>query len=114
MAKKRKILGLTETVILQGNNRKKKVAARIDTGAKTSSIDVKLAKELGLGKVIRKKKVKSASGITVRPIKKAKIKLKDKVMFAEFTIADRNHMRYKVLVGRNILTKTGFLIDPAK
>ena len=34
-------------------------------------------------------------------------------MKSEFTIADRTHMKYKILVGQNIL-KEGFLVDPMK
>ncbi len=34
-------------------------------------------------------------------------------MKVHFSIADRAHMKYKVLIGKNILKK-GFLIDPSK
>jgi hypothetical protein len=121
MAKKTKttkrkiIIGLTEKVTLISSTKKKKkrVVARIDTGATKSSVDARLAAELALGPVIRTKLVKSASGSKLRPVIKAKIKIVDKTINSEFTIADRSHMKYRVLVGQNIL-KSGFLIDPSK
>ena len=112
--KKRKIIGLTEKVMVLGNNgHKKEVVAKIDTGATKSSIDVNLAANLNLGPVIRSKLVKSASGNKLRPVIEAKIKVKDKEIKSEFTLADRLHMKYQVLIGQNTL-KHGFLIDPYK
>jgi len=32
----------------------------------------------------------------------------------EFTLADRSHMTFPMLIGQNILTKGKFLIDPLK
>lgn len=119
MAKKKTnrkiIVGLTEkvTLISSTGKKKKRVIARIDTGATKSSIDARLAAELSLGPVIKTKLVKSASGSKLRPVIKAKIKIVDKTINSEFTIADRSHMKYRVLVGQNIL-KSGFLIDPSK
>jgi len=34
------------------------------------------------------------------------------VLNAEFSLADRGHMTYPLLVGQNILRKGNFLIDP--
>ncbi|MBU0470868.1 MAG: RimK/LysX family protein [Nanoarchaeota archaeon] len=112
---KKVILGLTEQVDLIGNQGQKiNIKARIDTGATSSSIDLGLAKELNLGPVVKSKVVKSASGVKKRPIVKAKIILREIEMEEEFTIANRNHMTYQVLIGQNILKKGNFLIDPLK
>lgn len=113
MAEEKQIISLMERVTVSGNSKEKEVNARIDTGAHTSSIDVKLAAELNLGPIIETKNVKSASGVGLRPIIKARIKIRGKTLESEFTIANRDHMKYSVLVGRNILSKAGFLIDPA-
>ncbi len=110
---KKNILSLMEKVVVMGPSKKKEVNARIDTGAHTSSIDVKLAAELNLGPIIETKNVKSASGIGLRPIIRAKINIKGKTISSQFTIANRDHMKYSVLVGRNILREAGFLIDPS-
>jgi len=108
------IVGLTEKVTIIGPKGKgKRVVARIDTGATKSSVDAKLAAELALGPIIKTKLIKSASGNKMRPVLKAEIKIAKKKLKEEFTVADRSHLRYKVLVGQNILKK-GFLIDPTK
>lgn len=112
MYEDRSIVGLTERIILNGKGHKKiDVKARIDSGATKSSIDINLAKTLKLGPVVKSKIVKSAHGKMRRPIVWAEIVLAGKKIKSMFTLADRNHMKYKVLIGQNILKK-GFLIDP--
>lgn len=109
------ILGLIEHVTVHGSkDREAEVLARIDTGATSSSIDYTLAGELQLGPVISSKVVKSASGIKKRPNLKVKITLKGIDIEEEFTLADRSHMTYKILLGQNVLKKGNFLIDPLK
>ena len=114
MAKAKKaIIGLTEKVKVIGKKGKSKtLMARIDTGATISSIDAKLAANLHLGPVVRTKLVKSAHGNKTRPVIPVKLKMAGKEIKSEFTIADRKHMKYAVLIGQNILKK-GFLIDPS-
>ena len=110
----KKIIGLTEKIRITGPDGKSKVLiARIDSGATISSIDNKLAAELKLGPVIRTKLVKQAQGSSSRAVIRAKLKLAGKNMEEEFTIADRKHMKFQILIGQNILKK-GFLIDPSK
>lgn len=109
------ILGLIEHVTVHGSkSREAEVLARVDTGATSSSIDYTLAGELQLGPVISSKVVKSASGIRKRPNIKVKISLKGIDIEEEFTLADRSHMTYKMLLGQNVLRKGNFLIDPLK
>ncbi|MFC1686905.1 RimK/LysX family protein [Nanoarchaeota archaeon] len=109
------ILGLSETVMIFGNNhQRKEVMARIDTGATNSSIDASIARLLELGPVKRTKLVKSASGKGRRAIIAVKVKLDNKILEDDFTIAERKHMTYPVLIGQNILKKGNFLIDPNK
>ena len=110
----RYILGLIENVILLGSNGEEELIARIDSGAITSSIDLNLAKKLNLGPAIRSKVVKSASGVSERPIIEAKIKINGNTIMDEFTLADRSHMTYPILIGQNILKQGKFLIDPLK
>ncbi|MBW3012272.1 RimK/LysX family protein [Candidatus Woesearchaeota archaeon] len=110
------LIGLTEKVTVKSMNgsRDKKAIARIDTGATKSSMDTDLAASLSLGPIIDTTLVKSASGSSVRPVIVAKIMLKGKEVESKFTLADRKHMSYKVLIGQNILKEGGFLIDPSK
>ncbi len=109
------VLGLIEHVTIQGNNGKEiTVTARVDTGATSSSIDYSLASELQLGPVLRSKIVKSAAGIKKRPTVKVTVALKGISIEEEFTVADRSHMTYRMLLGQNILKKGNFLIDPLR
>ena len=107
------IVGLTARIVIFGKKGKKEVIARIDTGATNSSIDEKLAKELDVGPELKHAKVKSTHGTRYRPVVVVDILIAGHHKNSEFTVADRSHMKYKVLIGQNILKK-GFLIDPSK
>ncbi len=109
--KDKAVLGLTEIVTLKGNE-EKEVLARIDTGATKSSMDLSLASELGLGPVVDSKLVKSAHGSKLRPVIEVDMEIKGEELEALFTLADREHMKFEVLIGQNVL-KNGFLVDPS-
>lgn len=111
--KNRTIVGLTEKIIIKSNSNKKELIARIDTGATKSSIDLSLASEIKLGPVVDSRLIKSAHGTKLRPVVEADVTLHGRTLRAKFTLADRNHMKYPVLIGQNILKK-GFLIDPSR
>ena len=107
------IVGLTENIsLITKNGESKQIAAKIDTGATRSSIDIKLATKLKLGPVIKSKIVKSASGNKLRPVIEGGVLMAGKKIKLEFTLADRTHMKYAVLIGVNVLKK-GFLVDPS-
>jgi len=110
------VIGLTERIMVKSPNGKihKKALARVDTGATKSSIDTAFAASLFLGPIIDSALVKSASGSSVRPVISAKIVLRGKEIESKFTLADRKHMAYKVLIGQNILKDNNFLIDPSR
>jgi len=107
------IVGLTEFVTIRGEKSCDDLIARIDTGATKSSIDLLLATKLGLGPVVDSKLIKSAHGMKLRPVVRAEVEIKGRKIRAKFTLADRNHMRYPVLIGQNILKKD-FLVDPSR
>jgi len=110
-AKKRLIIGLVETVILEN---KKKYKAKIDTGADSSSIDESILESLPEKKTISHKIIKSALGRVRRPTKMVEIELQGKKFNEKFTISNRKDLKYKILIGQDILKKEGFLIDPLK
>lgn len=110
---KKTTLGLTEDVTVIGSKDERVVHARIDTGATLSSMDARLAAELKLGPVEKVTVVRNANGRKVRPVIEATIRLGGRDITTLFSLADRSHMRYRILVGQNIL-KQGFLIDPEK
>ena len=110
---KRTIVGLTEMITVRSDSNEKELIARIDTGATKSSIDLTLASELKLGPVVDSRLIKSAHGVKLRPVVQAEVMIHGRTLRAKFTLADRNHMKYPVLIGQNILRK-GFLIDPTR
>lgn len=103
------VIGFIEKIKING----KEVIAKIDTGATRSSIDINLAADLKLGPIIKKSTVISSHGKSIRPVVKANIELGGRNFNAFLNIVGRSHMRYGVLIGRNIL-KRGFLIDPMR
>ena len=111
---KRKILGLIEPITVKGKTKEIKVNAKVDTGASKSSISKELVKKLGIGKVRRIAVFKSALGRQKRKVVKTSIVLKGKKLKVFFSVADRKHMKYNLLIGRNILRMGKFLIDPLK
>ena len=107
------ILGLIEEVTLHTAKGDTKILARIDTGAEKSSIDLRLASELRLGPIVESKIIKSANGAKLRPVIEIEIDVCGTLVKEKFTMADRGHMKYRILIGQNILKK-GFIIDPCK
>ncbi len=106
------VVGIVEPVMVFNKAKKRRdIMAKIDTGACKGSLDMNLVSELGLGPIIESKIIKSASGNKLRPVIEVEIELAGKRMKEEFTLADRRHMKYKVLIGRNVL-RHGYLIDP--
>lgn len=110
----KKILGLIEEIHIRNTQDvKESVLAKIDTGADNSSIDLTLASQLSLGPITKTKNIVSSHGRSIRPVVHLKIEISGVEIEADFTLYNRNHMNYKVLIGKNILKK-GFLIDPSK
>jgi hypothetical protein len=108
---KRIIIGLIESITLENGVTYK---AKIDTGADSSSIDQNLLEKLGDKKVLSHKVIKSALGRTKRPTVRLAVEFQGKKFSEKFSVSDRSHLRYKILVGKDILKKEGFLIDPIK
>ena len=107
------VIGLSEKVRVLGKEKHKDVMARIDTGAMKSSIDESLVAELRLGPIKRTMLIKSATGKRSSPVIDVNIILNGERFKREFTVAKRSYMKYKVLIGVNILKK-GFVVDPSK
>ena len=115
---KRVIIGLSEPITIlgkkEGSKQKKRIVhARIDTGAKRSSLDILFAEKIGIYPSSRTVSIRSASGKTKRSLAHVTILIKGKPYHADFTLIDRSEMTYTCLIGRDILEQ-GFLIDPLK
>ncbi|MBN1175902.1 ATP-dependent zinc protease [Candidatus Woesearchaeota archaeon] len=106
------IIGLIEPVMLQGKKQNAIFKAKVDTGATKSSIDESLVPVLGLGPIIGETTVKNANGTEKRGFVDITVEIAGHTVTEHFTIANRTHMRFPILIGKNILRKGGFLIDP--
>jgi hypothetical protein len=107
-------VGLVERVkIIDQAGHMHELLAKIDTGADTSSIDSRLAQSLVFPPVLKTKRVVSSHGKTTRPVVKMTVVVAGRTLTEHFTVIDRGHMQYRILIGTNIL-KQGFLIDPSK
>ncbi|RLG14995.1 MAG: hypothetical protein DRN66_00535 [Candidatus Nanohalarchaeota archaeon] len=112
----KRIIGCVETIIVKGTKKSKKVIAIIDTGATYTSIDKKIADEIGFEKIKRHIKIKSKSSADEfmrRPVIDTTIELKGSSFDVEANIEDRANMTCPVIIGRNILFKN-FLVDVEK
>ncbi len=106
------ILSVIEKVTIYGNDKKKTVRAKVDTGAYRTSIDSDLVEELGLdphGTFVR---VRSGSGRQKRRTVKLRFKLKNKEVETIATYTPRGHLRFPVIIGRKDMQ--GYLVDPSK
>lgn len=109
----KKVIGINEPIkIIDYEGNKFDTLAKIDTGAYRTAICTSLAKKLGLDKTIRYKKVKSALGIEERPIIDFSFVLDKRLVSTEAFMADREELKYDIIVGRKDLKK--FLVDPSK
>ncbi len=102
----------------------KNIKAKIDTGAKTSSLHAKnivlkdkknVEFELFFKKyklpISRVAIIKSSNGISQkRYVIKTKVWIFDKIEEIEFTLTNRESMRFPILLGRNFL-KNNYLVD---
>jgi len=113
---KHRIIGVIEEVTLRGPTGEIQVRAKIDTGAARTSIDTDLATKLGLGPVERRVRIRSASAERpeVRDVVKATLVIDAKVFETHVAVSDRKDMKYHMIVGMDVLGKSGFLISPRK
>lgn len=108
------VVGIFEAVKVR--NAKKKwveMPAKIDTGARSTSIDKQLAMDLGLlteENTLWKKRVKNSLGVEVRVIIGIVIRLKGKIIKSRASVTDRKSLRRQLLIGRRDLTD--FVVDP--
>lgn len=100
----------------KGKHRVVEVRAKIDTGAFRSSIDVTLAKKIGLlseRNILYYRHYRSSLGVNKdRPVVGVTFWLKGKKVLTAVNVADRSKLRTKFLLGRKDLT--GFLVKTEK
>ena len=112
--KGRPILGIFENIQLEYDGGKKmELVAKMDTGAFNVSVDKKLATELGLlnkSNILYETQVESSLGKEKRPVIEVEFWLKGRKIRALAHVANRAHLKARILVGRRYLK--GFVIDP--
>lgn len=124
--KKTPVVGSVHSFLIKRFNDNKPVQARVDTGAAWSSIagsDISVDNNMvsftfGDTKyrchVARMATIKSANGNEERPIVKFDIEIDGiELSNVDFSINDRDGMKYDALLGRNTLSAAGVLINPA-
>lgn len=125
------IIGVSSLVDFIGYKNLRQIPARIDTGARTSSLwasDVKIKNGVATfklfgpgspwytGKVVRRKvielrEVTSSTGhVQERHVINLSIRMHGKRLNAKFTLSDRSTQTYPILIGRNTLRGI-FLVD---
>ena len=109
----KKLIGVFETIkIRTGKKKRVSVSAKIDTGALSTSIDERLANELGLltkENILLQKKFKSSLGEQERPVIRFIFWLKGKRIVTRSSITHRKELRRMVIIGRRDLKE--FLVD---
>ncbi len=108
-----KTISALEEIVIKGKDKKKKVLAKIDTGAWRTSISESLAKELGLlekNNILWTKTVKGALGSEERPIIGLTFWLAGRKIITTASVAKRSSLKYPVIVGRKNLK--GILVNP--
>lgn len=111
----RTISALEEITIkgVRSDKRRKKVLAKIDTGAWRTSISQKLAEELGLldeKNILWTKRVKSSLGVEERPVISLTFWLAGRKITTPASVAKRMALKYPVIIGRKNLK--GMMVDP--
>lgn len=95
--------GAEAKVIVLGNEGwRVETLARLDTGAKTSSMDTHLMELLRL-EPIDGVVVKSALGKEVRAVVMVEIIYDNHPIVCRFTVADRGSLTHPIMLGRNVL-----------
>ena len=112
----KKVVRLVARVTVAGPGGEESVRAKVDTGADRTTVDRELADKLKLDPTGSKVLVKSLGGSQVmeRPLVKASITLKGRTFRLRVGVADRSQMRYRIIIGRDILRSGYYLIDPSR
>ena len=111
-----KIVGIIELVTVKGKKGMKTVKAKLDTGTDRTCVDYDLAAEVGLGPLVDTIKVRSASGKNPEThiLAEAEIIIHQQHFSLPVSLEDRSRMKHEVLIGRDLLEMSVFLINPRK
>jgi len=98
-------IGYTEDVLVSGTSGTERVVAKADTGAARTSIDTRLAAQIGAGPIKSMTKVRSGSVKSgkSRPVVDIVVGVGGDRHTVAASLEDRGHMDYPLLLGRDIL-----------
>ncbi len=98
-------IGYTEEVLVSGTSGTERVVAKSDTGASRTSIDTRLAADIGAGPIKSMTKVRSGSTKAgkSRPVVDIVVGIGGDRHTVAASLEDRAHMDYGMLLGRDIL-----------
>jgi hypothetical protein len=110
----KQVVGVFENVGLKPDHgRRTSILSKIDTGARSTSIDESLAQEMGLLKpehILWEKAYKSALGKETRKVIQVDFKMRGKRLVARASVTKRHGLRFRMIIGRRDLE--GFLVNP--
>jgi len=98
-------IGFTEQVVVSGTGGTRTVVAKSDSGATRTSIDIRLAADIGAGPIHTVSRVRSGSSkqSTTRPVVDLVIGIGGQQHTVAANIEDRSHMTHRLLLGRDVL-----------
>ncbi len=110
----KQVVGVYETVGLKPDKGNRvEITAKMDTGARGTSIDEQLVAELGLLKpehILWEKKYKSALGEEVRRVIEVDFRMRGRRIKAKASVTKRHALRFRMIIGRRDLK--GFIVNP--
>ncbi len=104
------VLAINQDIVIHHHGKEHKVKAKMDTGAKRSSIDKSLLEELNIPLTGKTVKILSANGISERPTANITVEVGGKKKTVTATVANRSHLTFPMLIGYTDMK--GFLIKP--
>lgn len=104
-ADSKSVLGYTSVVQVSGSETTESVVAKADTGAKRTSIGVRLAGRLGVGPITGTTTVRSgaATQSETRPLVELNCKVGGYWQTVTASITDREELTYPMILGRDVL-----------
>jgi RimK family alpha-L-glutamate ligase len=99
------VIGFTERVVVSGTTGTQSVVGKSDSGAARTSIDLRLAADIGAGPIHTVSRVRSGSRAVskTRPVVDLVLGIGGNQHTVEANIEDRSHMNYPLLLGRDVL-----------
>jgi len=115
-APRKRTIGVVELITVKGKIGKVDVLAKIDTGASRTTVDTDIAARVGLGPVMDTVRIRTPTSRhpETRPLVEADLVIAGKEFDIPVAITSRQDMTYHVIIGMDILGRSGFLVNPAK